>query len=169
MSVNSVRYLSLLVALLITAPSNLICQEADSVKIRRTHPTGALLRSALVPGWGQLYSRKYIKAVIIAGLEGYLINGIYSNWRKADYHEKRFKSAFDNPEYQADQFAKYEKALEKRSTKMWFLAATIFLSMFDAYVDAQLSDFDQTDKAFEVHLGPGRDSALELSLTIKIP
>ena len=51
---------------------------------------------------------------------------------------------------------------------MWFLAATIFYSMFDAYVDAQLSDFEQTDKAFEVYLGPGQMNDIEVSLTFYI-
>jgi uncharacterized membrane protein YebE (DUF533 family) len=144
------------------------CQAPDSIKIRKTNPTGALFRSAFVPGWGQLYNRKYIKAVLFAGGHGWLAYGIYDNWKKADRHEKNFKNAFDDPLYQAAEFGKFENARDSRNLKMWIMAAVIFYSMFDAYVDAQLSDFDQTDKAFEVYLGPGEKNDFELSLTFYI-
>ena len=78
------------------------------------------------------------------------------------------EQATDDPEYQAEEFEKYESARDSRNLKMWFLAAAIFYSMFDAYVDAQLSDFEQTDKAFEVYLGPGQMNDLEVSLTFYI-
>lgn len=144
------------------------CQAPDSAEVRKTNPTGALLRSAFVPGWGQLYNRKYIKAVIFAAGEGWLVYGIYDDWKKANRHEDNFKSAFDDPIYQAAEFEKYESARDSRNLKMWFLAAAIFYSMFDAYVDAQLSDFEQADKAFEVYLGPGEINDLEISLTFYI-
>lgn len=152
-----------------------LCQEAelfagaDSTKIRRVNPTGALLRSAFVPGWGQLYNRKYIKSVVFAAGESWLAYGIYNDWKEADRHEKNFRSAGDDPVYRAREFAKFEDARDSRNLKMWIMAVVIFYSMFDAYVDAQLSDFDQTDKAFEVYLGPGENDELKLKLAIRIP
>ncbi len=144
------------------------CQAPDSVEVRKTNPTGALLRSAFVPGWGQLYNRKYIKAVIFAAGEGWLAYGIYDDWKDANRHEDNFKSAIDDPIYQAAEFEKFEDARDSRNLKMWFMAAAIFYSMFDAYVDAQLSDFEQADKAFEVYLGPGEINDFEVSLTFYI-
>jgi hypothetical protein len=151
------------------------CQEVDmpaatdSTQIRRTNPTGALLRSAFVPGLGQLYNRKYIKAVIFAAGESWLAYGIYNDWKEADRHEKNFRSATDDPIYQAKEFSEFEDARDRRNLKMWILAVTIFYSMFDAYVDAQLSDFDQPDKAFEVYLGPGENDDIRISLAVRIP
>lgn len=52
---------------------------------------------------------------------------------------------------------------------MWILAASIFYSMFDAYVDAQLADFNQTDKSFDVYLGPGDVDEIEISISFIIP
>ncbi len=144
------------------------CQAPDSVKVRKTNPTGALLRSAFVPGWGQLYNRKYIKAVIFAAGEGWLAYGIYDDWKDANRHEENFKAAVDDPIYQAAEFEKFEDARDSRNLKMWFMAAAIFYSMFDAYVDAHLSDFEQADKAFEVYLGPGEINDFEVSLTFYI-
>jgi hypothetical protein len=143
--------------------------EADSTEIHPTNPTGALLRSAFVPGLGQLYNRKYIKAFIFAAGESWLAYGIYNDWREADRHEKNFRSATDDQIYQAREFSEFEDARDRRNLKMWILAVTIFYSMFDAYVDAQLSDFDQPDKAFEVYLGPGENDDIKLSLAIRLP
>jgi hypothetical protein len=41
--------------------------------------------------------------------------------------------------------------------------------MFDAYVDAHLSDFDQKDKAFEVYIGPGHDDDIIAVLSFDLP
>jgi hypothetical protein len=152
----------------VIVPSAAICQKPDSITVKKKNPTGALFRSVIVPGWGQFYNRKYIKAAVIAGVEVYLINEVYTHWHKADLHEKHFTGAFDNPEYQATEFALYEKELDRRGNATWFLAATIFLSMFDAYVDAQLSDFDQTDKAFGFYLGPGDNEEVVAALTFNL-
>ncbi|UCE67185.1 MAG: hypothetical protein JSU85_04010 [Candidatus Zixiibacteriota bacterium] len=149
--------------------SQAFCQNADSTMLKRKNPTGALFRSLFVPGLGQFYNEKYIKAAIIAGIEIYLINEVYTHWHKADLHEKHFTNAFDNPVYQAEEFARYEKELDRRGNSTWFLAATVFFSMFDAYVDAHLSDFDQTDKAFEVYIGPGREDEVVAILSFSLP
>ncbi len=149
--------------------SETFCQDPDSTVLKRKKPTAALFRSLFVPGWGQFYNGKYIKAVVIAGIEVYLINEVYTHWHKANLHEKYFTNAFDNPVYRAEQFAKYEKELDKRGNATWFLAATIFFSMFDAYVDAHLSDFNQPDKAFEVYIGPGHDDEILAVLSFNLP
>jgi len=67
------------------------------------------------------------------------------------------------------EFAKYENALDRRGSFSWFFAAAVFYSMFDAYVDAHLSNFDQDDKAFDVFIGPGKNDAMEITLTFDIP
>lgn len=143
------------------------CQETDSTEIRRVNPTGALLRSAFVPGWGQLYNRKYIKAAVFAVGESWLANGIYHDWKEVDRHERNFKGAADDPVYQAREFAEFENARDRRNLKMWILAVAIFYSMFDAYVDAQLSDFEQKDKAFEVYVGPGAGDDFRITVAVK--
>lgn len=161
---------AIFIIFLITGISlNAFGQDIGNTKERKISPGGALLRSAFVPGWGQLYNKKYIKSGLFALGEGWLAYGIYDNWKKADRHEKNFKSAIDNPEYQASEFSKYETTRDRRNLKIWIIAATVFYSMFDAYVDAQLADFDQSDKSFEVFIGPGQNDNIMLSLTFNIP
>jgi len=162
--------LSLLVILSQASVSN---SQSDSISYRlapkanKPNPTGALFRSALVPGWGQYYNRKYIKGTIIAAGESYLIYGIVTNWRASDKHRKNFEHT-DDLTYKAAEFALYEKTRDKRNKRMWILAACTFYSMFDAYVDAQLADFKETDKAYEVYVTPSRDNGIMLAMTFKI-
>jgi hypothetical protein len=142
-------------------------QRADTLHTRKVNPTGALFRSAFVPGWGQYYNRKYIKSAIFAGGEGYLIYGIAKYWREARHHRSNFEQSTDRS-YQTIEFLKYSNARDMRNLRLWILAGSIFYSMFDAYVDAQLSDFNQTDKAYQVYLAPTPDTGLRLVLNVKI-
>lgn len=92
--------------------------------------TGAVLRSLVVPGWGQFYNESYIKAVVFAGVEGALI---YSASHQHD-QMKRFEKAGD---FTREQFYR-----SSRNRLFWWLAGTVLLSMGDAYVDAQLYGLD---------------------------
>jgi hypothetical protein len=92
--------------------------------------TGAVLRSMVVPGWGQLYNASYIKAVVFAGVEGSLI---FSASHQHD-QMKRFQKAGD---FRRERFYR-----DSRNRLLWWLAGTVMLSMGDAYVDAQLYGLD---------------------------
>jgi hypothetical protein len=158
-------------AMLFLSPA--FAQKADTLAtdsighIRKLSPTGALARSALVPGWGQFYNHSYIKGTIIAAGESYLIYGVYNYWRDADRHQHNFENSSD-PVYKTSEFNKYSSARDQRNIRLWILAATVFYSMFDAYVDAQLSDFNQTDKAYQVFLAPTQDAGMQLVMNFKI-
>jgi hypothetical protein len=132
---------------------NVSSNSPAQVKIKKPWPTGALLRSAIIPGWGQFYNKKYIKTVIYGGVETYLIYNVQKFWRKMDKHQKNFQNS-DDPVYKSQEFSLYENNLDKRNLHIWLTSLTIFISMFDAYVDAHLADFDQKDKAFEVYITP---------------
>lgn len=155
------------VLIIFTTPAK--CQRQDTMIVRKTNPTGALFRSTFVPGWGQFYNRKYIKSAVIAGIEIYLINEVYHYRHKANIHKDHFTNLANDSTYRQAEFTRYEKALDKRGNASWFLAATIFFSMFDAFVDAHLSDFDQTDKAFDVYIGPGRSEDIKAVITFNLP
>ena len=146
----------------IIIPSESEFPGSSGLKIKKPWPTGALLRSAILPGWGQLYNRKYFKAVLYGGTEIYLIYKVQLRWRQMSEHEHNFLNTTD-PVYKADQFALYEKRRDSRNVHLWLTSLVVFLSMFDAYVDAHLADFDQPDKAFQVYLGPEKDK-VQLSL-----
>lgn len=95
-------------------------------------PSGAALRSLLIPGWGQYYNGKKLKAALaFAGEAGLLGTALYWNSRAAD--AKRANLTNRKLQYE-----------DWRNGCYWGLAALIVYSMLDAYVDAQLSDFDES-------------------------
>jgi hypothetical protein len=97
----------------------------DSVK----SPTGAMLRSLAVPGWGQWYNGKKFKAVLAAGGElGLVVDAIWLNQMAV-----RATNEYDRLYYQ-----------DNRSLAIWWLAGVILFSMADAYVDAHLYKFDES-------------------------
>jgi hypothetical protein len=93
------------------------------------NPTGAMLRSIFVPGWGQFYNGKWFKGILIAGTEiGLITNAVILNqWAK-----------------EASTLEDYYFYIDNRNLTFWILGATILYSMADAYVDAQLYGFDES-------------------------
>lgn len=96
-------------------------------------PSGALLRSLAVPGWGQLYNKKYLKAVIVAGGQGVLLGTAIVEWKRAtDAKNDTSLPAFERLE-------DYRLHTNNRNMLLWLYAAAAVVSMLDAYVDAHLS------------------------------
>lgn len=87
-------------------------------------PWGAALRSAMIPGWGQLYTASYWKAAGFLAANAYLLFKV----KQADnrYHQTR------NTKYR-----------DERSKYIWYWGAAYFLTVADAYADAYLYKFDQ--------------------------
>ncbi len=109
----------------------------DSVFVMQKSPWGAVLRSAIIPGWGQIYNESYLKAPVIWGIGAALVYGwIYYN---KDY--KYYKNLYiQNP-----QIGIYQRQRDfyrdQRDLFSIYLGLAYLLNMVDAYVDAQLFDF----------------------------
>lgn len=102
-------------------------------------PTVTMFKSMLVPGWGQITNKSYIKAALAIGLEAWFISGAIVNG-------SRMNQALDD--FHADptdlnHFYDYQYYQGMRSDFLWALGITIFVSMFDAYVDAHLRPYDE--------------------------
>jgi hypothetical protein len=103
---------------------------AESTDKPLKSPTGAMLRSLVFPGWGQLYNRSYIKAFAAAAVEGTLIIAAsHQNDQMMRYKTGKV-------------FAREKFYRNSRNELLWWLAGTILLSMGDAYTDAQLYGLD---------------------------
>jgi hypothetical protein len=130
-------------------------------------PTGALFRSLALPGWGQIYTRNYIRAAIYGSGEVILIGAICNFWSLSNKHRERFEFAqkysrgdflhtsgvtilphgtqLQVPEVPQErkEFDLYQRFQDKRNFYLWITATWVFISMFDAYVDAHLYNFDK--------------------------
>jgi hypothetical protein len=128
--------------LILTSSVSLSAQDSVIIEKRKKHsPTGALLRSLAVPGWGQLYNDRYIKAGIIAGLETFLIYQTAYYWERTSTYEDLYTSD-TNDISRNNKFLQYDRYRDLRNQHIWLLGITVFYSIFDAYVDAHLKNFD---------------------------
>lgn len=102
-------------------------QDSSKKKSLVRSPKGAFWRALLFPGWGQWYNGKKTKAVLVFVAEtGLITNAIYWN-QKVQSATNSYDRAF------------YEN---NRNLSNWWLLFTIFMGVTDAYIDAQLSNFD---------------------------
>ena len=120
---------------------------------RTQNPTVALFKSMLVPGWGQLGNKKFVKAGIIIALEGALVTTLVHYSEKTSDARYKFDRAVDLNE-KARLFNEFQSAKSERNRFSWYLGTTIFLSMFDAYVDAHLAKFPKYEKRISFDLAP---------------
>lgn len=161
-------------------------------------PRGALLRASLVPGWGQIYNREYLKLPLLYGAMGALaVAAVQSNkdyvlYRNAFQYkafEERTTEGEVNPaaEFQSDyetlaeEFGPIESGpLESprdnfrrnRDLSIIGIAAVWGLGVLDAYVSAHLSSFD-VGEDLTLQVSPGvrplpGRQGLGTSLSLKI-
>lgn len=104
-------------------------------------PGRAVLLSFIIPGGGQLYTRNYWKAAIIAPAEIGL--GYFA------YQEHiRMRDALANQDSSG-----YYHHRDRRTAFLWWTAAVVVFSMADAYVSAQMFGFDEQ---LRLDLAPNR-------------
>ncbi len=114
----------------------------DSVFVMTKSPWGAVLRSAIVPGWGQIYNESYWKAPIFwAALGGFIYgwnfyDDLYDKY-SALYSESINGDSGDNSYLRQRDFYR-----DQRDLMSVYIGLTYLLNLIDAYVDAHLFDFD---------------------------
>ncbi len=129
-------------------------------------PQKATWLAVVFPGAGQIYNRKYWKLPIVYGgfigcLYAYNWNSqMYSDYRQGyldimdtdpntKSYEDFFRPGYDfekNKEYIKDVFKKRKDRYRRwRDMSVFAFIAVYALSVIDAYVDAQLSNFDIND------------------------
>ena len=131
--------------------------QSDSVKIDTTKfvmkksPWGAVLRSAVIPGWGQFYNESYWKVPVVLGFFGYFAY----IWNDQNNLYKKYRDLFaasiteNSPSGNSDYYRIREFYKDQRNTFAIYIGLTYFLQLVDAYVDAQLFDFSVAeDKQF---------------------
>jgi hypothetical protein len=101
-------------------------------------PTIGLLKSAVIPGWGQLGNHRYIKAGVFAALQTwFVLSAVHYGSAAADYRSQ-WNDAVD-PSNRNDYYGLYQDHRDDRNKFTWFAVINSFVAMFDAFVDAHLS------------------------------
>jgi hypothetical protein len=149
---------------LLTFQKSAMAQETDSssaisdslsvVEKNRTHnPNTALIMSAIVPGLGQAYNRKYWKIPIIYGAGGAFV--YYIGYNSIQY--KKFRDAYaisdkthdievDGRLYNHDELFRGQRYYEGwRNRSVFGLGLVYMLNIIDAMIDAHFFYYDVSD------------------------
>jgi len=114
------------------------------------NPTVILVKSMVVPGWGQITNRRYLKAAVAIGLESWFIAGAVTEWKRANDARDEFRAEGGD----INHFYEYEFHNGNKNDYLWALGVTVFISMFDAYVDAHLRPY-RDDRIPDTNPPPG--------------
>ena len=87
---------------------------------------GALLRSAVLPGWGQFYNGRPVKGLFFGAASATALTATVVEHR-------RIHSA-PTPE-------EHQNRTARRNSRLLYFALSVALAAIDAYVDAHLADF----------------------------
>ena len=124
-----------------------------SVKINPLAPAKAAFYSAIVPGLGQAYNKKYWKIPLVYGALGTTIYFFITNSKKyntfRDVYKRRlegftdddYRYLDDNRLIQAQKFYQNNRDLSALLTTLFYV-----LNIVDANVDAHLMQFNVNDK-----------------------
>ena len=125
------------------------------------NPSAALFKSMVVPGWGQVGNKKYIKAGFVIGLESLLFLKWLRFRRKTADARADFEDAPDTEPNKTFLFNKFQATRNDPNLFAWLTGTVIFISMFDAFVDAHLSGFPKAKAEENVEVGD--DGGLSLA------
>jgi hypothetical protein len=165
----------LVAGLLIILKSNLqSASPADT--LMKISPKGAFIRSAIIPGWGQVYNKKPVKGLVLLSAEGYFLYNFFYYNRIYDYVKTTKETlgvetwvGLTEEEKKAQVLAVtgYELTLnswrprEKRNKYGWWCLGTYIFCLLDAVVDAHLINFPKG----EIELG---STEIGLNLSVRV-
>ena len=114
--------------------------------VMQKSPWGAVLRSAIIPGWGQIYNESYWKVPVVWGTMGWFVYVWIDNNNKYKDYKNLYLQYGTNSNYD------YKKARDfyrdQRDQFAIYMVLTYFLNLVDAYVDAHLFDFSVEENYF---------------------
>ncbi|MCC7050675.1 MAG: hypothetical protein IT239_02710 [Bacteroidia bacterium] len=142
-------------------PADSVKKTNDTVKVKNTRPRNAALLSAIIPGAGQVYNRKYWKPPIIyAGFAG-MGYFIYKNNYEYQQYRTIYRTLIDTikgneiaTSYTPDQLRLLKEGV-RRNRDFFIIVSGLWyvINIVDAMVDAHLYDFDVSDN-LSLHISP---------------
>lgn len=128
-------------------------QKSDSIRFHS--PKKATIYSAILPGLGQAYNRKYWKIPVIYGLGGLLTYFVVDNNKQYVNYKNAFKVRLDDNPDTVDPYVNVYSDDDLRVLKNYYrrnrdlayigMGVTYILNVIDAAVDAHLFYFDVSD------------------------
>jgi hypothetical protein len=137
--------------LVILLPNLLYAENKEGISedIPKKNATKAMLYSLVIPGGGQFYNQKYLKAGIDFAAESILIGyTLHYHIKMNDAYDK-YKQNPEMPNY----YDEYSRYYEKRQSIFWWFGAVKFMSVVDAFVDAKIYNYEEKKRKIELRFG----------------
>ncbi len=111
-------------------------------------PWKAVLYSAILPGAGQFYNESYWKIPVIGVLGGYFVYELVRNNNKYIQYKTEFANSQSQQDPSGDPQLQSLREFYRDQRDNFIIYSMILyvVNLIDAYVDAQLYDFDVSDK-----------------------
>ncbi|HLG34131.1 MAG TPA: DUF5683 domain-containing protein [Bacteroidia bacterium] len=149
-------YLTSCFLFLLSTSGKVFSQQPVADSVTKVHsPSRAVLYSAILPGAGQAYNKKYWKIPIIYAGIGVLVYAIDFNQNNYSTFKDAYIIRTDGDSTTTDEYPRYTddnlKTLfeyyRRNRDLSYILISTLYvLNILDAYVDAELFYFDVSDK-----------------------
>lgn len=124
-------------------PIQAVNVQSDTTKFEmKKSAWGAVLRSAILPGFGQFYNESFWKIPVVWGALGYLSY----LWIDSNNNYKKYRDLFTANQNNASYLSLREFYKDQRDLNAVFIGLAYFLNLVDAYVDAHLFDFNVTEE-----------------------
>lgn len=133
-------------------------------------PMGAVWRSLVFPGWGQMYVHRYWKAPIVTGASGFLVYLIIDNNSKFNEKAKLVETLKainpNDPNIMIEKrYREYYR--DNRDMSAFYVLAVYIVAAVDCYADAHLYDFNVDDK-LSLGFMPNRIGGVNLNFSFKL-
>ena len=111
-------------------------EKEDTVFVMQKSPWGAVLRSAILPGWGQFYNQSYLKIPVVWGVLGWL----GYQWNQNNKYYRQSQDLY-NQTNNINYLSYKTFYQDQRDLFAIYFGLAYVLNLVDAYVDAELFDF----------------------------
>lgn len=142
-------------------------ETAEQVKL--VSPIGAMVRSAIFPGWGQFYSRSYFRgSLTVLGIGGSVIGALLAQQSfrsRYDAYEDLVWQGFHNEETILES---YEYANQRYKLRTFFMYTGIGIwlySLIDSYVGANFYNATTLIQSIEQDVRDTDKFGIEMSAT----
>lgn len=160
---------------------NALTSFPDSSHSKKHSPVTATLLSAVVPGLGQVYNRKYWKVPVVYG--GLITAGYFLKMNRDLYREKRTSyiaaadtdsTTISNSNLPVEGLASYMEYYRKQMEISYIALGLVYvLNIVDATVDAHLFTFDVSDDLSlrimpEIHSFSNKEGYAGIRMTLRL-
>jgi len=126
-------------------PDSTESMKEDSVFVMQKSAWGAVIRSAVLPGWGQIYNESYWKTPLFVGVIGGFVYGWIFYDDLYDRYSKLYSDSIVDGSGDGSYLKQRDVYRDQRDLMAVYIGITYFINLIDAYVDAHLFDFSVSE------------------------